>query len=204
MNGPTMETLVRRLDRLERQVRWWRLVAVVAGGPLVLVGLVAATQRAPVVEELRARRFTLIDDKGHERARLAMTFKNNSGDIEPELWIGNENKDGTGTYVYPYGLSTRAKSGNGFVNLNPLGLRIALENVEMEINSGLGVGGPRIKLTGPSPILVLADNGGQYRAVLGELTEFGAIFGRSGAAIKRPVPSLVLFDKDGKAIWSAP
>ena len=150
MTDATESALIRRLDRLECEARRWRLATLIVGALLGLVGLVGAATPASIADEVRARRFTLVDDAGRERARLAMTFKTNSGEREPELWIGNDNRDGSGTYVYSYGLSTREKSGNGFVNLNPLGLRMVLGEVEIEINSGLGVGGPRLGLSGPS------------------------------------------------------
>jgi hypothetical protein len=198
MDEPTSSTLIERLERLEREVRWWRLGAVVAGGLLGLVALVGAT-KPPVADEVRAKRFVLVDEAGREHARLGMGLVGVvEPHLEPELCLGDKEK--SGTCVYPYGLSTRA-SNNGFVNLNPIGLRMALGNVEVEINTGLGSAGPRLKLSGASPTLVLADERGRDRAVLGD-TSVQALTTR--AIEWRPASSLVLFDKDGKVIWKAP
>ena len=64
-------------------------------------------------------------------------------------------------------------------------------------------GKPRagLSLLNEEPTLVLADKTGKTRAVLG-YTEIEAI--PTGGTEKRPVSSLVLSDKEGKVIWSAP
>ena len=65
-------------------------------------------------------------------------------------------------------------------------------------------GKPRIGLMLSSddlPALVLTDENGEDRAVLGH-TALEAT--RTGTVEQRPASSLVLFDKDGKMLWSAP
>ncbi len=69
MNEPTMETLARRLDRVERENRRLKKagVAILAGiAALVLMGYVVGEK---VVE---AERFVLIDSSGDTRAVLAV------------------------------------------------------------------------------------------------------------------------------------
>ncbi len=52
-----------------------------------------------------------------------------------------------------------------------------------------------------APSLEMSDMNGNSRAVLGR----GALTtARTGATEQRPESSLVLFDKDGKVIWTAP
>lgn len=57
-----------------------------------------------------------------------------------------------------------------------------------------------LELAGDSPRLILRDSDSKTRVVLGstELTT------TKGAVRKRPESSLVMFNKDGKLIWSAP
>ncbi len=202
MDARSRDEVGARLDRLEREVRRWRLGAVVIGGLLGLVGLVGAAKpdTTPVADEIRAKKFILVDEAGREQAYFGMGKVGVlEPHFEPELCVGDKEK--SGTCVYPYGLSTRA-SGGGFVNLNPLGLRIALGGSEITTNHGLsGEAGPRLGLRGPSPTLVLADERGRSRAVLGG-TALEMIETR-GVVSETP-SSLVLFDKDGTVLFKAP
>ncbi len=59
VSGPTLEE---RLERVERENRWWRIVGIGALTVLALVLLMGAA-RSGVQEEIRARRFTLVDEK---------------------------------------------------------------------------------------------------------------------------------------------
>ncbi len=72
MNEQALDVLIERLDRLEREARRWRLAAVVVGVVLGLVVLVGATPPAPVADEIRARRFVVVDEAGKTRALLGV------------------------------------------------------------------------------------------------------------------------------------
>ena len=65
-------TLMERLDRLERENRWWRVVGVLAVGTLSVVLLVGA---APVgiAKEVRATRFVVVDEQNATRGYLGMS-----------------------------------------------------------------------------------------------------------------------------------
>jgi len=70
MNETTIETLVRRLDRVERENRWWK---VASAGALLLLSFVfflGATWKAPI--EVRSNRFVLTDKEGRQRVTLEM------------------------------------------------------------------------------------------------------------------------------------
>jgi hypothetical protein len=153
-HGTTVVTLQARVDRLERETRMWRIAAVAAIAVFGLLG--AGKASGPIPDEVRAKRFVLVDETGREHARLGFgvvgAFKPH---LEPELCLGDREK--SGTCVYPYGLSTRA-SNNGFVNLNPIGLRITLGSTEFNVNMGMGGAGPLVSLDGPTPEIVLTDS----------------------------------------------
>ncbi len=86
MSEPTLDTLTQRLDRLERQARWWRVAGSSTACALVLLMLLGAAQSP---KEIQAKRFTLIDRSG-----------------APAAWLGLDN---TGK---PF-LSLRDDSGSG-------------------------------------------------------------------------------------------
>jgi hypothetical protein len=64
-----MERLVRRLERLEREARLWRVATgVLLVGVAGLTPLVATSQTVPA--QITAKRFVLVDDAGRRRAEL--------------------------------------------------------------------------------------------------------------------------------------
>ena len=89
MSNPEVEILMRRLDRLERGLRRWRILGGVAWTALAAsIALMyvltfhplepsSETDNAPgpevaVDDEVRAHAFVLVDDEGQPRAALAM------------------------------------------------------------------------------------------------------------------------------------
>lgn len=69
MTEPTLDTLTQRLDRVEREVRWWRVLGLMSAAMLgVLLFLGAAPPGAPVQDEIRAKIVTLVDAAGYTRA----------------------------------------------------------------------------------------------------------------------------------------
>lgn len=70
-------TLEQRLEQLEKEVRIWRRG--VKGGLLVagVTLLMAAKPEPQVSEEIRARKFTLVDEKGENRGTLGVMPKDN-------------------------------------------------------------------------------------------------------------------------------
>jgi len=63
-----MDTLARRVERLERENRWWRVTSTFALLLLSLLVFLGATQKGPF--ELRSNRFVLTDKEGRQRASL--------------------------------------------------------------------------------------------------------------------------------------
>lgn len=70
MSEPTMEALVRRIDRLERETRWWKRAT---GLGLVLLAAMGVLGQAPglgTAKTLDAERFNLRDAAGNLRGVL--------------------------------------------------------------------------------------------------------------------------------------
>jgi len=63
MNETSMDKLVQRLDRLERENRWLKILGLLVVVALSLSLLTGATksERSKIVNEVRARRFVLVD-----------------------------------------------------------------------------------------------------------------------------------------------
>lgn len=72
MNEPTLDTLNQRIDRLEWEVRKWKVMGSVAVAVLTFI-LFAGALRVPVPEEIRARRFVVVDEQNERRGYLGMS-----------------------------------------------------------------------------------------------------------------------------------
>lgn len=69
MTDPRLDALTQRLDRLERENRWWRSLGLTGAAALaLLLWLGAATPGAPGRDEIQARTVTLVDAAGYTRA----------------------------------------------------------------------------------------------------------------------------------------
>jgi hypothetical protein len=103
MNDRILETLMCRLDRLERQVRWWKVVGSAAVGILGFVVLIGATaQRVP--DEIKANRVVIVDDTG--KPRIVLGKGEDGKDDRYEISLAN--KKGAPTVVlYVYDSSER-------------------------------------------------------------------------------------------------
>lgn len=72
MSEPTMDVLVRRLDRVERENRRWQWIATIT---IAVIGAVLLVGQAPprkIAKVLEAERFVLRDADGTSRAELGM------------------------------------------------------------------------------------------------------------------------------------
>lgn len=108
-----MDDLRARVDRMERELRLWRVAGLLLFGAVSLVGVLGAAPArvsGPVADEVRARRFTLVDEyglvravlgddggtgltifdpRGRPRVRLATSF---SGDFPELVFYGKDAK----------------------------------------------------------------------------------------------------------------
>lgn len=71
MTESTLHTLTRRLDRLEREVRFWKVLGSISLTALTFITLAAANP-VSVPDEVRAKRFLVVDAKGEIRGGLAL------------------------------------------------------------------------------------------------------------------------------------
>lgn len=88
MNEYTMETLVIRVERLERENRQWKRAGAVALAGIVALGLMGQTTSGAVAKVVEAKEFILRDSKGDTRAVLA---------LGPDGSVGLGLSDETGT-----------------------------------------------------------------------------------------------------------
>lgn len=135
-----------------------------------------------------ANEFHLVDDDGKDRWVLKL-----SGEGEPNITFINKNgwapmAIGVNRKGFPFFnmvLEPRKNGGPSFV----------LMDSQMKNRALLG-----LRRDG-EPYLSLLDKNGQVRAALGSIDLKNPI---TGLNEKRPCSSLVLFDQDGKVIWSTP
>ena len=70
MNEPTMETLARRLYKVEWENRRLKLAGVVALAVIAAVVLMGQATESKVVKVIEAEKFVLRDGQGRQRAEL--------------------------------------------------------------------------------------------------------------------------------------
>jgi len=116
-----MDTVTQRLNRLERENRWWRVIACAAVGMLGFVMLTGATG-SKVPDEVRAKKFIALDEEGKSRAEFGATSL--------KLGIRNDNNGSIYLSAKPRGVASlyfkdedgrlRASLGQmfGFLSLN--------------------------------------------------------------------------------------
>lgn len=182
MTEPTLDTLTPRLERLEREVRWWRIASGVAAAIFLFVG---ASPQSPVAGKLVAREFILVDQAGRSRARLGflsdgppgLSFVDEQGrvlahfDVHGLVLQDEQQKTRVGLI--------RKRDGNPVLAFNDAGAQPRVRLDIDEIDAGL----------------TLFDNKHNVRAVVGAFSVPTAVTAES---------SLVLQGTDGKVIWRAP
>lgn len=194
-----LDTIVHRLERLERANRRWQAVALLALAALGLVLLVGAGKSAEtaVSGELQARALVLVDRLGTPMARF--------GPLPHGAWgLGFYDQGNKGRIVLSVegdgasslGLFSQDGKGGLLLNANARGATsLRLMDSAWKTRTTLA--------TWPdgSPFLQLTDRDGKDRVLL-RYTDVSAT--ATGEIIKRPGPSLLLFDHNETVIWHAP
>jgi hypothetical protein len=194
-----IDTLERRLERLERDSRRWKALATLAMLTLSLVCLLGAgkSDETSVPNELQARAFVLVDQRGTPLARLGLLPHGALGlgfydqGKKSRIVLSVEN-DGASS------ISLFGKDGKGSLLLSANstgGSTLRLVDTHWKTRATLA--------TWPdgSPFLQLMDRDGKDRALL-QYTEVAAR--STGELIKRPGPSLLFFNQEENVVWQAP
>ena len=192
------DSICRRLTRLERSNRRWKLLAASALallGMALLLGAKGAT--TPVVDELRARAFLLVDEQGAPLARLGRLPHGALGlgfydDGRRSRILLSVNEDGTSS------LNLFSKGGRSGALLSAsrtggASLRLLDGNWKNRATVATWPNG--------SPFLRFADHNGRDRILLGS-TELKVT--PSGELVERSAPRVLFFDADESILWQAP
>ena len=170
MNQPTMETVVRRLDRVERENRRMKQAGAVA---LAVIGAVVLMGQATKVPKwVEAEKFIIRDANGKLRGELGM-----QGEL-PGLSL-----------IYNKEMTFNVLVGEKDALL-------VIEKSRPGMHSEVG-----LYIDDDDSARITVSRKGRGKAVLGSVSLETT---RTGVVEKRPESSLVLIDKAGNVIWSAP
>lgn len=182
MNEPTMDKLVQRLDRLERDNRRMKRFGALVIVLIAAVVLMGQSTISKVVSVVEAEKFVLRDSSGRKRALLTASDSNvtfSLYDRKGAIGVSLETIDDKGSSLF----LTDKKSK----------IRLLLRSKE---------GMPKV---------MIIDKNGRIRAVLGRTSDKEVILERTPYwKVKtelyknRPESSLVLYGKEGRLIWSTP
>ena len=249
MDEPTINKLVLRLDRLERENR--RLKRIGALVVVVISGVFMMGQALPKNRIVEAEKFVLKDTGGKVRAILGAAHPYAKAPSAELITLPATRLEGYGLHLY--GADGRYRSGfaewpggGGYFTLrdtrtpSSINLNVGSDHAVLELSpTGASYEEAEHKAqrkieewakkwdaakTAEERYSIWADNPrkinvavrlrtssrwsslkigtkGNIRAVLGYTKLENT---RTGVVEHRPVSSLVLFDKDGKAIWKAP
>jgi hypothetical protein len=185
-----MQAVLTRIDTLERQNRWLIRAGLVVS--LVAVALVTMGQ-ARTSRTVEAERFLLKDVRGSLRGELKL-----KDDGAPALILYDPNgkstaEMGTDEKIGPYLVLSEAENKAHFiVYVEPIwGPKLGFQDASGKSQVDFFTRGPTLKL--------VDENG--YSAVLGVDDLF---LKHKGEKRTTSAASLLLFDKEGKVIWSAP
>jgi hypothetical protein len=195
-----LEQVLARLTRLERENRYWKALGIVAVGILGLILLLGASKHketVPVADELRARQFVLVGERGNVLGRLgalphgSMGFALYDAGTRTRALLAVD-ADGASS------LSLVGRHGKGSLllkaeNDGAAGIRLFDQQWKTRVSLGIWPDG--------SPFLQLADRDGKNRAILG-YSEL--VVNATGELIERPESSLILLNGNRTVIWRAP
>ena len=206
MNEPTMDKLVQRLDRLERENRRLKRIGAFVLGAIAAVVIMGQATASKVPKVIEAQEFVLKDSNGGVRGVL--------GKISSDMAMGFSPDQNYGLILYnDFKKLGNSQGGWRIVGLSGSGLRLThYKHSQMELAANLakdwftGTASDELrKINGSTEVdfsgFKVYGKNRKSSAVLGQIS---LEYPHTGVKEQRPASSLVLFDKDGKAIWKAP
>ena len=177
-----IETLARRLDRVERENRRLKRAGVVALAMIAAVILMGQATESKVVKVIEAEKFVLRDGQGRQRAELfahkdvsGLAFSDQKGRVRIVMGV---DKDSQTFHLMDEKQIPRVSIGLD----EKKGSTLLMWDSHQKLRLGLGV-------TILGPALALSDKAENHRVELTVLLDS---------------PELSVTDKTGKTIWSAP
>ncbi|MGH7300067.1 MAG: hypothetical protein ACREJE_06630 [Candidatus Rokuibacteriota bacterium] len=179
MKEPSLDRVHARLERLEREVGWWRRMGIAALAGAGLFGAVAATVTTNP-DEVKTRRLVIIDGEGRGRAVLMV-------DESDRTRLSLADRDGatTADLTVTPGQSAALSVSRGDAQAQ---LAAAGDTGQLSVGARGQRGWLVAAPTGSS--LALANDPGKPRISL--------------ATSSTQSPSLQISDRDGNAVWKAP
>ncbi|HTK91311.1 MAG TPA: hypothetical protein VL948_13765 [Verrucomicrobiae bacterium] len=144
MSDSGLSALTQRVDRLERDLRWWKCVAGLGGMLAVAAGLLGQAPAGAPVKSVDAERFNLRDAGGNLRALLGTT-----SDGATSLLLYNA------TGVNQAGLGVMADGSTSVFLANPAGRTVTELTLYRD----------------GTPTLVFRDRNGKTRTLMGTATD---------------------------------
>ncbi|MGH7400449.1 MAG: hypothetical protein ACRELW_23245 [Candidatus Rokuibacteriota bacterium] len=179
MKEPSLDRVHARLERLEREVGWWRRVGIAALAGAGLFGAVAATVTTNP-DEVKTRRLVITDREGRGRAVLVV-------DESDRTRLSLADREGATTADL-----TVTPGQSAALSLSRAGAQAQLAAAGDTSQLSVGARGQRgWLLAAPNgSSLALANDSGKSQISLTTSPTQG--------------PSLQLSDRDGNAVWKAP
>lgn len=179
MREPTLDVLHRRLNRLERELAWWRRVGIGALACAGLFGAVAATVTTNP-DEMKTRRLVITDGDGRGRAmftvdendRTRLTMADRDGATTADLTVIPGQSAALSVSRAGAKAQLAATGDNGQLSLATRGQQAWL--VTAPTGASLGLGNDQGR---PQASIAIGPTG---------------------------TPSLQLSDRDGGTVWKAP
>ena len=175
MNNPTIETLARRLDKVERENRRLKQAGVVALTVIAAVVLMGQATGSKVAKVVEAEQFVVLDASGKTRVQLGVTTTGRA-----VLFLRDQEEKLRVQLVAAAGEQAQIRYGGSNLHL----VDVFGAHAELSVFDR-------------TPVLSLLDTSGKTRVRLG-VEPHSAVEPGTGRV------KLDLFDKAGKVIWSAP
>lgn len=193
-----LERLERRVAQLERAAGRWRVAALTLTGVVSVAALLGATTTPSAVpDDLRARRFTLVDETGQELGWMGAGRNPENGALMAHVSLYG--RQGSSVVLNP-SAGLIVGSGSGQAVVNDFGVTIGGPGLVAHFGRTTHAS-PVLTLSGREPQVLLMDEERRTRAVLGVMTP--VTIGTHVTGPRSP-SSLVLMDKDGKLLFEAP